>query len=95
MARFGNARTYLDDSQLAACNGSPAVANTRILAPSVFTPENRVPVGGKAALFDALRRKREAAEAQAAADAAARRASHEGMSRYGQGDDCDARERLE
>lgn len=89
LTRFGNARGYLEEAQLATCNGSPAVATTRILTPTVFTPATRVPVGGKPALFDALRRKREAAEAQAAADAAARRASHEGMVRYAQGDDCD------
>lgn len=89
LTRFGNARAYLEEAQLATCNGSPAAATTRILTPTVFTPATRVPVGGKPALFDALRRKREAAEAQAAADAAARRAAHEGMVRYAQGDDCD------
>ncbi|OGT55218.1 MAG: hypothetical protein A3E01_06185 [Gammaproteobacteria bacterium RIFCSPHIGHO2_12_FULL_63_22] len=88
LTRFGNARASLDEVQLAACNGNPGVSTTRILAPTVLAPATRNPVGGKAALFDALRRKREAADAQAAAEAAARRDSHEGMVRYAQGDDC-------
>ncbi len=89
LGRFGNSRASLDDAQLAACNSGPAVSNTRILAPTAGVPETRIPVANKAALFDALRRQRDAAQAQAAAEAAARRDSHEGMVRHAQGRDCD------